>query len=1016
SEVDVSVLCARSGQILWTRSLTVTDYLTYPSTIADIDGDDRLDILLGMDSGSVVTLDGKNGETLWTFSTSGYAVESAIAAYDLNQDGTLEITFGCDDNKIYCLHLDNSSRVFWEGMGGVASFARTGIMVDVDQDCDMLSGYSEAIYATDPSNNDTDSDQMPDGWEVLHGLNATINDGSQDSDLDGLTNLQEYQYHCNPSDNDTDDDKMPDGWEVSNDLNATLDDSDLDADLDGLTNLEEYQNNCSPNDNDTDDDGMPDGWEISHGLNATDPSDASVDGDSDGLTNLQEYQNNCDPNDNDTDDDGLSDGDEVNTYSTNPNNNDTDSDGLDDGKELNTYHTSPTDPDTDDDNLLDYEEIYVYNTDPNNNDTDGDQMPDGWEIWNGFNPIDPSDATADADSDGLTNSGEYQYGVDPYDPDTDDDGLTDGQEAAYCTDPRSVDTDGDNLSDGEEVLVYHTDPTSVDTDGDNLSDGEEVLVYHTDPNRADTDGDGFSDGWEVAHDSDPTQFTFNAAMFVVLHAQTLFLVGLAVVASGAAIRVRITRITRERRHARQVLAETDARAPEEIDAAFLDWVGSVVDEARDATERGDFGEAERELKRIEDILAPHEEDVASTQPDKLAALKQKIALEQARLSVHLNIRTAREDLDRLKEVAAGRVTDLGDYRALSGYVTRLEESIGDRLRRSAKLCRDYGLDDLAVKVRELSQAALREARVARRVVDEVGTAEKFAATPVIGLSEASMAEEAQTAGDIEVYRGCEIVGGQFEYKVKVRNTSGSVITNVVVSIVAYPSDCMELIGSDTKKIARIEVNGFRSPQFVFLPTKDCVEGTIHATVSYVDAKDQPHTVTVRPYTIKSVCDLLRPLERPVDEFEEMLEEMTSSTQEKTIQWNARVLFERSKTLLKARNFHLVDTDERVVGSQFMGMLRGLAEGKYTKRRVAVVITIRGEVDGPESIVTVRALGDDMSMLPTTIEELGARIDSWTCLRCGAPLGEEAVVIIKSRGTVKCEYCGHTLTLDLYKKQ
>lgn len=35
---------------------------------------------------------------------------------------------------------------------------------------------------------------MPDAWEVQHGLNARVNDGSDDLDLDGLTNSQEYQY------------------------------------------------------------------------------------------------------------------------------------------------------------------------------------------------------------------------------------------------------------------------------------------------------------------------------------------------------------------------------------------------------------------------------------------------------------------------------------------------------------------------------------------------------------------------------------------------------------------------------------------------------------------------------------------------------------------------------------------------------------------------------------------------------------------------------------------------------
>ncbi len=37
-------------------------------------------------------------------------------------------------------------------------------------------------------------------------------------------------------------------------------------------------------------------------------------------------------------------------------------------------------------------------------------MPDYWEIANGLNPLDPTDATQDPDHDGLTNLQEYQQG------------------------------------------------------------------------------------------------------------------------------------------------------------------------------------------------------------------------------------------------------------------------------------------------------------------------------------------------------------------------------------------------------------------------------------------------------------------------------------------------------------------------------------------------------------------------------------------------------------------------------
>ncbi|MBI9082899.1 MAG: hypothetical protein JEZ11_04830 [Desulfobacterales bacterium] len=51
---------------------------------------------------------------------------------------------------------------------------------------------------TDPNNTDTDSDGMPDGWEVTHGLIPVINDADGDLDDDGLTNLDEYKKGTDP--------------------------------------------------------------------------------------------------------------------------------------------------------------------------------------------------------------------------------------------------------------------------------------------------------------------------------------------------------------------------------------------------------------------------------------------------------------------------------------------------------------------------------------------------------------------------------------------------------------------------------------------------------------------------------------------------------------------------------------------------------------------------------------------------------------------------------------------------
>jgi alpha-tubulin suppressor-like RCC1 family protein len=69
-----------------------------------------------------------------------------------------------------------------------------------DPDGDGLLTWREHELGTNPTSADTDSDGMPDGWEVNHGLNPLVNDASADPDGDGFTNLQEYQNGTDPFD------------------------------------------------------------------------------------------------------------------------------------------------------------------------------------------------------------------------------------------------------------------------------------------------------------------------------------------------------------------------------------------------------------------------------------------------------------------------------------------------------------------------------------------------------------------------------------------------------------------------------------------------------------------------------------------------------------------------------------------------------------------------------------------------------------------------------------------------
>lgn len=270
-----------------------------------------------------------------------------------------------------------------------------------------------------------------------------------------------------------------------------------------------------------------------------------------------------------------------------------------------------------------------------------------------------------------------------------------------------------------------------------------------------------------------------------------------------------------------------------------------------------------------------------------------------------------------------------------------------------------------------------------------------------------------TERTVKVFKGGEVVGGRFEYKVKVQNDTPYVIHRVTVTIVTYPQICLELVGETVIQIPMIEPGGFRSPEFVFTPTEDCVQGEVIASVSYIDYQGDLQVVKVEPYVIRSVCDLLNPYEVSLQEFESLISDMQNTSEAKTLNWNPKVLFSKAESLLPSKNFYILESSSGTTAGEFRGVIIGIAEGKYTKKIVVVQLTITGAVDGKESEIKFEGIGDDLAMLPTTIHEIAEEIDSWTCINCGAALTAEDVETLKRRKSVECRYCQHIMTIDLY---
>lgn len=424
-----------------------------------------------------------------------------------------------------------ANRYYWQPNSTFVSAACDSIMAANELDLrwqDVNDAFvAVGVICTDLPT-DTDTDGMPDSWEILYGLNPNnAADAALDGDRDTLRNLLEFRYRTNPTDADSDDDQLSDAAEINVHLTR-------------------------PNSADTDEDQMPDGWEVRYSLNALDGRDAVLDRDGDGTSNLNEYKlgsNPMDPNSRPTPVSAYFESFEsgnLGVWAPAPGfaewyvsedfagagtrslrsavveyGHSSRMEWLQYTTEGELHLTAGVNTEAGyvklqiyiDDRLywelngtqqqqfsivlaagvhkvsVQYSSGAILNSNANaawiDNiefigylDSDRDGLYDGWEITRGLDPHNAADALLDRDADQLNNLQEYLRNTDIDNPDTDGDELIDGREVALGADPRDSDTDNDGMPDGWEqrfgLQLLNVDG-GLDADGDGINNLDEYL-------------------------------------------------------------------------------------------------------------------------------------------------------------------------------------------------------------------------------------------------------------------------------------------------------------------------------------------------------------------------------------------------------------------------------------------------------------------------------------------------------------------------------------------------------------
>jgi len=273
---------------------------------------------------------------------------------------------------------------------------------------------------------------------------------------------------------------------------------------------------------------------------------------------------------------------------------------------------------------------------------------------------------------------------------------------------------------------------------------------------------------------------------------------------------------------------------------------------------------------------------------------------------------------------------------------------------------------------------------------------------------------------VRVLRGGQIEGGDYIFKVKVINNKIYNITDVDIHILSYPEESLVLsrvdghqkISTDRAKFHKISKGGgFVSPSFVFKAKKDCIKGKIHAVINFIDEEDRIKTINVEPHDIRIICGLLRPKKVTSEDFEKLTNDLLTFKkvgQELTIYYKPEQLYQKLFVLLKNKNFAIIDSEQQDSSGKFLGVLKGFAEGSFSKNAVGLKLTITGTEGEQFSTLKVEVFAEDKDMTPSIISEFENAVNPQNCPECEENIPIDLLKQMMTGSTAYCEACGSQL--------
>jgi hypothetical protein len=176
--------------------------------------------------------------------------------------------------------------------------------------------------------------------------------------------------------------------------------------------------------------------------------------------------------------------------------------------------------------------------------------------------------------------------------------------------------------------------------------------------------------------------------------------------------------------------------------------------------------------------------------------------------------------------------------------------------------------------------------------------------------------------------------------VKVQNTSNYILNDIHILLTSIPPSvsCKETL----KVIASLKPNSFISPTFKLRASQSCVGDIIQGVVSFNNHKGNSHSVHLKPFRIKYVCNLLVPKRISQKKYREKVSKMSNFINGYRCKGNPQELIDYIFQVLERNNFYILpdsSPNEKNEGQKII-KLKGYAQGKYDKEDVALEVALQ----------------------------------------------------------------------------